>query len=86
LIKAGSKGLPAGEIARQLKVKQNTMLANLSKLAQAGVIYNVREGRVIRYFVNRNAVAALMQFMLHDCCDGHPDLCRYIIEPTKDNS
>ena len=37
LVRAGSDGMTAGDIATRLDVRQNTMSANLSVLTQAGL-------------------------------------------------
>jgi DNA-binding transcriptional ArsR family regulator len=80
LIKAGLEGMLAGEIGEALGVRQNTMSANLTILAHAGLIRNVREGRSIRYFADMDGVKGLLAFLLEDCCGGRKDLCRPVIE------
>src|SRR3546814_14134699 len=42
-------GLPAGEVARELAVPQNTMSAHLSVLAHAGLVSSERQGRSLIY-------------------------------------
>ena len=79
LIGAGRDGIPAGEIATALDVRQNTMSANLSVLVAAGLIRNVREGRTIRYFADLDALVGLIGYLMEDCCGGRPDLCRPIL-------
>lgn len=80
LIKAGTDGMAAGEIAEALGAKQNTMSANLSVLAQAGLVKNTREGRSIRYFVDMQGLRGMLAFLMEDCCGGNPDLCRPILD------
>lgn len=80
LIQAGPEGLPAGEIGERLGVKQNTMSANLSVLAQAGLIRSVREGRSIRYFADYDGVTGLMRFLMQDCCGGRAELCQPVLD------
>jgi DNA-binding transcriptional ArsR family regulator len=79
LIKAGDAGMSAGEISDTLKVRQNTMSANLSILARAGLIRSTREGRSIRYFADMDGMRGLLAFLMEDCCGGHPDLCQPVI-------
>lgn len=79
LVKAGETGVPAGEIAQRLGVRQNTMSANLAVLLSAGLVRNERHGRTILYFADFDALRGLLGFMLEDCCGGRPDLCRPII-------
>ncbi|MEM6382232.1 MAG: metalloregulator ArsR/SmtB family transcription factor [Pseudomonadota bacterium] len=80
LVRAGPAGMPAGEIATRLDVRQNTMSAHLAVMLHAGLVQRQREGRVIRYSVDIDAMRALLAFMLEDCCGGNPALCQPIIE------
>lgn len=80
LIKAGEKGMLAGEISEMLDVRQNTMSANLSILAQSGLIRNERQGRSIRYFADMEEVRGLLAFLMEDCCGGRPELCQPVID------
>jgi len=79
LIKAGEVGMSAGDISDTLGVRQNTMSANLSILARAGLIRNKREGRSIRYFADMDGTRGLLAFLMEDCCGGRPDLCQAVI-------
>ena len=79
LMRAGDHGMPAGDIADSLGVKQNTMSANLSVLHQAGLVRNTREGRTIRYFANLDGIRGLIGFLVQDCCGGNPDKCQPLI-------
>jgi len=79
LVQVGPQGLPAGEVGERLGVRQNTMSANLSVLAQAGLIRSAREGRSIRYFADMDGVEGLLGFLMENCCGGAPDLCRPVI-------
>ncbi|WP_340110200.1 metalloregulator ArsR/SmtB family transcription factor [Pikeienuella sp. HZG-20] len=80
LITAGEGGMSAGAIGEALGVRQNTMSANLSILARAGLIRGEREGRSIRYFADMGGVRSLLTFLMEDCCGGRPDLCRPVID------
>lgn len=79
LVQAGGEGMLAGEIGDALKVRQNTMSANLSILAQSGLIRNQREGRSIRYFADMDGMRGLLAFLMEDCCGGRPELCQPVI-------
>ncbi|UDF04420.1 helix-turn-helix transcriptional regulator [Asticcacaulis sp. AND118] len=79
LVQVGSPGLPAGEIGERLRVRQNTMSANLSVLAQAGLIRSSREGRSIRYFADMDGVKGLLGFLMENCCGGAPEVCQPVI-------
>jgi len=75
LIKAGAKGMAAGEVSDKLGVVQNTMSAHLATLKNAGLIRRERQSRVIRYYANYEAMRGLLCFLMEDCCDGKPQLC-----------
>lgn len=79
LLKAGEDGMLAGDISDMLGVRQNTMSANLSKLALSGLIRSERQGRSIRYFADMDGMRGLLAFLMEDCCGGRPDLCQPII-------
>ncbi|MFC5586392.1 ArsR/SmtB family transcription factor [Nitratireductor kimnyeongensis] len=80
LVKAGPEGLPAGEVAARLGVVQNTASAHLKILSQSGMIRAEREGRIIRYCADMTGFRDLLAFLMEDCCNGNPDLCRPAIE------
>lgn len=75
LVEAGPTGLSAGEIATRLDVRPNTLSAALNVLLGAGLIRNIREGRIIRYFARMERMQALLGFLMQDCCGGRPELC-----------
>jgi DNA-binding transcriptional ArsR family regulator len=80
LVKQGAEGMAAGDIAEALGVRQNTMSANLSVLAKAGMVRSEREGRVIRYFANFDGMRSLLAFLMEDCCGGNPELCKPVLD------
>jgi DNA-binding transcriptional ArsR family regulator len=80
LVRAGPKGLAAGDIARRLQVPQNTMSAHLAILSRAGLITSRKEGRSVIYAVDLEGTRALLSFLLEDCCRGKPQLCAPLID------
>ena len=68
-------GLPAGDVARQLDVPQNTMSAHLGILARAGLVRSERHSRSIIYRADLDGLRALTLFLVKDCCAGSPKLC-----------
>ncbi len=79
LVKAGDTGMLAGDIANALRVRQNTMSANLAVLARSGLVTSRREGRTIRYFADMEVMRDLLAFLMEDCCGGEPDKCQPVI-------
>lgn len=86
LIKKGSAGMPAGQIALKLKVPASTLSAHLSQLEQAGLLLSEREQQRVLYFVNMDGTQSLIQFLLEDCCAGKPELCGYTLKTKKPKS
>mgnify|MGYP001125756275 CR=1 FL=1 len=79
LVRAGPEGVPAGEIATRLGVVQNTTSAHLKVLAHAGLIRPERDGRIVRYVADMTGFRDLLAFLMEDCCNGKPELCRPVI-------
>lgn len=75
LVRAGPRGVAAGEIARSLDVAPNSLSANLKVLRQAGLIESRREGRWIIYAAVFSAMSDLVGFLLEDCCGGSASVC-----------
>lgn len=80
LVRAGETGIPAGEIAERLGAVQNTMSAHLKILTAAGLVRSQRESRVIRYFADMTGFRDLMAYLMEDCCQGEPDICRPVLD------
>lgn len=83
LIRSAPQGLPAGDIAERLGIRQNTMSTHLKILAQAGLVAAIRQGRIIRYHADFTAVRGLVLFLMEDCCGGAPELCQPIVDQVK---
>jgi DNA-binding transcriptional ArsR family regulator len=76
LVRAGAAGLPAGDIAAHLDIRQNTMSTHLAILTRAGLINRQRQGRSIRYTANYDGMRGLIGFLMNDCCCGVPEIVR----------
>ncbi len=63
------------EIMGPLGLKQNTLSVYLATLSRAGLVTSERDGRSIYYRINLERIGALVQFLVADCCRGHPELC-----------
>ena len=72
-------GLAAGEIARLLKVPQNTMSTHLAALAGAGLVQSERRSRSIVYRAAVARIRELASFLVSDCCNGRPELCEPLV-------
>jgi ArsR family transcriptional regulator len=80
LVKAGGQGVPAGEIATRLGAVQNTMSAHLKVLDRAGLVQAERDGRIVRYIADMTGFRDLLAYLMEDCCNGSPELCRPVLD------
>ena len=75
LMRAGSAGLPAGEIAEKTGLAPSTLSFHLSALERAGLLSATRRQRHILYAVNTEGARDLVDFLTRDCCGGRPEIC-----------
>ena len=75
LMKSYPDGIAAGAIAEKLEVQQNTLSSHLNILSNAGVIKSQRKGRSLVYKANIEATKCFMDYLVVDCCKGHPEIC-----------
>ncbi len=80
LVRAGDAGLPAGDIADELDIPNNTLSTHLAILVRAGLLESERQGRSIVYRVEFEGARALLSFLLEDCCQGNRTVCAPAVE------
>lgn len=80
LVKAGGDGVRAGDLARALELKPNTLSVNLSQLLAAGLVRKTRDGRAVRYRADMDGMQRLLGFLMQDCCGGNPALCKPVLD------
>jgi DNA-binding transcriptional ArsR family regulator len=80
LVKVGSQGLPAGDIAEALAIPHNTLSTHLAILSRAGLLRWRRDGRSVIYRVDFDGTRALLGFLLEDCCQGTPEVCNSLLD------
>ena len=85
LMQAGPAGMPAGEIAQRLDVAPTTLSSHLGILNRSGLIDMRRNGRSLIYSANVGNVRGLIQTLVSDCCNGHPDVCSEITAAAEIN-
>ena len=68
LVTAGPEGMPAG-------ASSSRMSFHLSHLEQSGLVESRRDGRSIIYSASYPALSGLLEFLMRDCCQGHPEVC-----------
>jgi DNA-binding transcriptional ArsR family regulator len=80
-------------VARTLGVAQSTLSAQLTVLANAGLVMSRRDGRSIIYAADFAAMSALLLYLMEDCCQGRPEVCAPLTalaaaccEPTREGA
>ena len=76
LVTAGPEGMSAGAIGEAVDgASSSRMSFHLSHLEQAGLVESRRAGRSIIYTAALGALSSLVEFLMRDCCQGHPEVC-----------
>ncbi len=68
LLSAYPKGLPAGEIQRELGLTASTLSHHLDKLRQVGIVQAEKDRQWIWYNVQSSALKYLIDFLFEECC------------------
>lgn len=68
LLSAYPKGLPAGEIQRELDIAAPTLSHHLDKLRQVGIVQAEKDRQWIWYSVRSNTLKYLIDFLFEECC------------------
>lgn len=85
LVQTGREGIAAGEIARRLNMPPNSLSSNLNILSHAGLIAKRRESRSIIYSAQYETMTRLLEYLMHDCCGGNPEICAPLAELVFDS-
>lgn len=83
LVRGGQGGLAAGEIARKLDFLPNTLSANLTVLANAGLVESRRDGRSVIYSADYERMTGLLGFLMEDCCNCDASICAPLVDIAK---
>ena len=75
LVQAGPDGMPAGEIARALKLAPSVLTFHFDRLRMAGLVTAHRDGRSVIYAAKFETMNALLGFLTENCCKGAPETC-----------
>ena len=75
LVRQGPEGMPAGEVAARVGVPAATLSFHLKELERAGLLRATRRHRQILYATDYAGTRRLLDFLMRDCCQGHPEIC-----------
>lgn len=70
LVGRGSKGASAGEIGAAVGAASSRASFHLSSLSRAGLVSFERKSRRIFYRVDIEALGAVLNYLVQDCCRG----------------
>ena len=83
LVQCGPDGMAAGDIARRLKLPQNTLSFHVAILAHARLVASRKVGRSIIYSIDLEGIRDLLSFLVEDCCGGKAELCGVLIASAQ---
>ncbi|MGV3576401.1 MAG: ArsR/SmtB family transcription factor [Devosia sp.] len=75
LVQAGPEGMSAGAVGEAVDASSSGASFHLAHLERAGLIQSRRESRSIIYSANFEGLSGLVEFLMRDCCSGHPEVC-----------
>ncbi|MDQ5887988.1 MAG: ArsR family transcriptional regulator [Neisseriaceae bacterium] len=82
LVKQGTAGMVAGEIASTLDIPPTNLSFHLKALTQAGLLSVTQEGRFQRYRANIPLMLDLIGYLTQECCAGQPEQCLELRTPS----
>ncbi len=75
LVKKGTEGMVAGEIAATLSIPASNLSFHLKTLTQATLLSVEQEGRFLRYKANLALMLDVIAYLTEECCANHPEHC-----------
>jgi DNA-binding transcriptional ArsR family regulator len=75
LVRKGTEGLVAGEIASALDIPPTNLSFHLKALTQSCLVTVEQEGRFLRYRANMPLMLDLIGYLTAECCAGDPAQC-----------
>jgi DNA-binding transcriptional ArsR family regulator len=75
LVRKGTEGMVAGEIAGALDIPPTNLSFHLKALTQARLVTVEQEGRFQRYRANMPLMLDVIGYLTAECCAGHPEQC-----------
>ncbi len=75
LVRKGSEGMVAGDIAAAVSVPPTNLSFHLKALTQARLLEVEPEGRYLRYRANIPLMLDLVAYLTEECCSTNPGEC-----------
>ena len=73
LVKAGAQGMPVGSLQGTLEIPGSTLNHHLSGLRDAGLVLQVREGRVLNCIADYARLDGVIDYLARECCRDEED-------------
>ena len=80
LVRLSPDSIAAGDLAHDLDVPPSTLSTHLAILQRAGLVKSERQGRTILYSADLDGARELLEFLVKDCCRGHPERCDQLLK------
>lgn len=71
------EGLSAGEISKTLDIAPSSLTFHLGVLKRVGLVDSNRVQRSIFYAAALTRMQSILEFLMNDCCRGHPEVCGF---------
>lgn len=75
LVVAGPEGMAAGAVAEAVGTSSSSASFHLATLERSGLVSSRRDARSIIYSASFGGLSGLVEFLMRDCCSGHPEIC-----------
>ncbi len=86
LVTAAPAGIAVNDLAQRLNCPQNTMSGHLAIMARANLVRGERRGRTVIYVADLIGVRWLIEYLLTDCCNGHPSACGALLNDVQSST
>lgn len=70
LVKMGPKGVPVGDIQKELAIPNSTLSHHISRLSKVELITQTRDGRTLYCKPEISRLQNIIGFLLDECCQG----------------
>ena len=83
LVEAGPEGLPAGAIAKRLKLPSSSLTFHLQNLHRAELIRQERASRQLIYTADFTVMNSLVGYLTENCCAESRVDCDALCKPAR---
>ncbi len=80
---AGEDGMAAGAISEAVEASSSRTSFHLAHLERSGLISSRREARSIVDTANFAGLSGLVEFLMRDCCQGHPAMVAGVTDAAE---